>query len=810
MAFDGLKAWFRAPAVDTPAPQPEKKAPMSGDVAWSESIIYAGTDWPKYNPDELIRTRGARVYAQMMLDEQVKAVVRFKRDAITARRWYFDVKPKTKPGDDEETPGTTEEIVPDPEQPGSYRRRRVIKYRNGRVFAPVPPQLLPGDPDADPNDPDAKPKPEPKDPEQVELERRAYVFEAVLEEMDGSFLDALNGVMSAMQTGFSMTEKVLTNIEVDGKTWIGVQRLRLKPFSSFYPHVDEYGNLLRWEQQWAGKTQTIDPAKFIHHVQNPDVDAHYGQSELRECYRAWFSKDIAIRFWNIHLERHASGFFIIEPDKDAAVNIKVGTPEYNAIVAVLNNLSVKSGILLPNGVKGRLEKPNDTDAFEKAIASHDKAIAKALLVPNLLGITEQGNVGSYSQSQTQLEAFLWTLDAEASRLEETINEQLFRGLGDLNFGTGPYPRFCFEPISDALKLQIIKAWSELVSKGAVEASDTDEAHIRELLDFPEKGKPNKKPIAPNPFAPNPDDPNADTDAPPGAGQKPGADDRTIVGQGQMRSGRVSKQAMSRAIRRVDFAVIERRATSIEERSITRLDEVLRAGVAAIRTAVRTQDIKANPEAVADIALPASAKRKLNEYMRAGLTEAWQLGREQALREIRRAKGEEFAKRFDRGPLAETFEQFLESRAASFAADMTENTRKKIATILYNGIKGDWTVDEMVSRIDALIDSESIPQLASAVRTLTFEGINEARYDFFTQPVLDNYVQALEFSAIIDGKTTDVCRSMDGHIHAIDSGIWSTYTPPLHFNCRSLLIPVTQDDTWQESERPSIEPASGFG
>jgi hypothetical protein len=568
--------------------RPKEEAPtspgrlMTGDVAYSESIIYSGSDWPKYNPDDLLRTRGWDVYRKMMLDEQVKACVHFKRGAITGRRWYFDVKPKKKPDDGD--PSLQDEPIPD-QQTGAYGRRKVIKFKDGQVLLP------PGKPSA-PVAPGDKPEPKPKDPEQLELERRAYVLEACFEQMDGSLLDALNGIMSSMVMGFSMTEKVLKQIEVDGKTWWGISHLRKKPCQSFRFYVDEFGNLVDVLQQWETREKIIDMDKFIHHVHNPDVDLHYGQSEIKEAYRAWFSKDMAIRFWNIHLERHASGFLCIEPDKESPVNIKIGSADYTAITNLLNNLSVKTGILLPNGVKAHLEKPNNTDAFEMAVDKHDRSIAKALLVPNMLGIAEQKQVGGYSQSETQLEAFLWVLDSDATRLEATINDQLVKQLCLINFGGPPYPRFCFEPVSDALKIRIVSTWADLIGKGAVQHTDSDEDHVRELMDFPERGAPIQTPI---PIDPNKIDPaTGQPHGNDGAGQDPSKDDKTIIGKGAVKSRRIAK---ARAVRRVDFAVIERNATAIEERAITNLDAALRDGVQAIKTAIRTQDIKANPEVV---------------------------------------------------------------------------------------------------------------------------------------------------------------------------------------------------------------------
>ncbi len=102
------------------------------------------------------------------------------------------------------------------------------------------------------------------------------------------------------------------------------------------------------------------------------------------------------------------------------------------------------------------------------------------------------------------------------------------------------------------------------------------------------------------------------------------------------------------------------------------------------------------------------------------------------------------------------------------------------------------------------------RLSTVVRTNTFEAINEARYSYFTDPSIGDFVEALEYSAILDSRTTQICRHLDGQVHAVDGEIWNgPYRPPNHFNCRSLLIAVMQEDEWQESDAPTVEPQEGF-
>lgn len=716
-----IASWFKqdSPGVERVA---------LGDTAYSESSIYTGR-WDKYNPDSLISRQGYAVYKKMMLDEQVKAVVRFKRDAITSRRIYFEFA------------GVEE---------GSERAARVV------------------------------------------------LCEEILKQLEGSFTDALNGIMSSLYNGFSMTEKVLKQIVVDGKTWVGVKRLAIKPYDSFFFQPDPYGNLLSIKQKWENKEVILDPAKFIRHVQNPDVDTFYGQSELREAYRAWFSKDTIIKMHNIHLERHASGFIWAAPKE--GVELRSGSTEYTALVNALTNMQTKSALILPSGIELHVERPVATDAYEKAIAMHDKAIAKALLVPNLLGISEQGQTGSYSQSQTQLEAFLWTLDAETARLEETLNEQLWKQLGDLNWGDNDYPRMRFKPISESMKLQTIRIWRELVGAGAVQHTKSDDAHLRELIGFPEAGTVINSPVA-QPSGSNP------------PGQDPmQLEDETVIGQGQLKTARhkhpaKKSAALTRAVKRVDFAVIDRKSTALTSAWANKLEDPVRAGMTQLVEFIKAEDVINNPDKVADVRFPASTMRKLKAKMQEALTEAWALGDQHARVELDKAKGERFAAALPMNE--EAARKFLESRAYTVAGDLADGARKKVATILYNGIKGSWSLDEIETAIEDEIGASVLPNLATTIRTTTFEAINEARFSYFTDPAVADYVEALEYSAVIDGKTTEICLHLDGKVYPADSEVWQEYKPPNHFNCRSLLVAVTKDDNWTESKAPKVDPQEGF-
>jgi SPP1 gp7 family putative phage head morphogenesis protein len=119
------------------------------------------------------------------------------------------------------------------------------------------------------------------------------------------------------------------------------------------------------------------------------------------------------------------------------------------------------------------------------------------------------------------------------------------------------------------------------------------------------------------------------------------------------------------------------------------------------------------------------------------------------------------------------------------------------------------VEELLG--DALGTANVPAYLNTLARTNTFEALNEARYAEFTDPALSDFVLALEYSAVLDDRTTEICMALDGNVWADDNPVWDDYRPPNHYNCRSVLVPVTSADGWNgiESDPPTVEPAAGF-
>ncbi len=656
-----------------------------------------------------------------------------------------------------------------------------------------------------------------KDPDNPQHEEMADFFVYVLAKLRGSFKDALVGMLSAKINGFSITEKVSMPLDYKGKAMWGIKSLKLRPFDTFRDgiEVDKHGNITAIRQWQGGDAVEIPYNCVIHFVHQPDVDEHYGESDLKSAYRAYWSKDIVIKFLNIHLERHASGFIW------AQTKGPITSGQQADLRDLITNISAKMGAIIPENVDLNQFNPMRTDAFEKAIAIFDKAIAKSQLVPNLLGLSEQGSVGSNAQSKTQLEIFFWVLDAIAVRLEDTLNEQLFKQLSVWNYGTEDFPPFKFEPISDMQKRELAATWGDLIQKGAVTRTDIDEDYTRKLLDYP--AKPEVEEEEGEGQLPG----DAGTPAAPPTGDKPSAPTDADVGDAEDDDPEIAfKQHAERPwLRRVDFARIKNSMDMNDEAALIEQNAIL----ANWRASIDQQVAKIAGERsfgnvgwkeIEAVEIPSKLLTSFRQATRKHLERSLSDGYTQAKKELPK---KQMAKVIRPGMDLTQAEKYLASKTFKVTGVIQVDVLKAVQRTLENSIKYDKTLKEtitaleedtdllkMLPKYDAALRPVNVPaRLETIVRTNTADAINQGRQALFGDPELKGFVIAYAYSSILDDRTSEVCEYLDGKIQKS----WEEKLPPNHFNCRSTIVAVTVIDEWDGKEdnisSPKGIPQKGF-
>lgn len=763
----------------------------------------SGVGTLRINPDDLVRRKGLLVYAKMRNDEQVKAVCTFKRDAILSRGWTLEY---------------------DKDSPLS----------------------------------------------EAEREARSAILKKIIDRMPGSFIDALNAISTGREFGFSMTEKVYEMVDINGKAWVGLKALVARDPATFEFQTDPYGDLVKCTQTAAGQFIDIDLGKFIYYVHNPEFDRYFGQSELRAAYRSWYIKDQTIIFWANFLERFGGGFLVASLNGDNAP--KFGTPAYLALQRALSDARNGAGFIAPVGVEMDVKYPATTQAYEQACTWHDLAIARALLVPNLLGVSHTGTTGAFAQSQTQLEAFAWTVTADKMRLEACLTDQLIRDLGDRNWGDGEYPRFVFNPVSQEFVRWLVGQWGTLTSQGVVLATEEDEQRLRRMLDMPTRNEdsrlltevraekaptpPTQPPVPPQQSEDAVDDdneqrPNVDEDTGRTTQRRPPRREPMARRSNKNVGGFVceDRHAFERAVERVNFAVIEKRQDTLAKNLTNDMASVIAR--ATNRLLGTNDNLRAltdtDVEDIAAVELSGVEKGKLKTLAQRALNASWFVGQQMSADELRRLGVETKSRKARMADIRDIAASYFEANGFRMAGNASDGARAVIQQELQNSVKygrtpsetrqAIWSrlvakgfttresvraseTDEGVLRaLDELwVDDEeqAAAYLDTLSRTNLFEAMNEARYAEFTDPELDGFVVALRYSAVLDQRTTEICSAMHDRVFKTDSEVWDNLRPPNHYNCRSVLIPITEVDVergdWdgEESELPDVEPQAGFG
>lgn len=115
---------------------------------------------------------------------------------------------------------------------------------------------------------------------------------------------------------------------------------------------------------------------------------------------------------------------------------------------------------------------------------------------------------------------------------------------------------------------------------------------------------------------------------------------------------------------------------------------------------------------------------------------------------------------------------------------------------------------------SLRNSLNVPkaQIDTAVRTNIVHMVNQTNMTLYDEN--DDIIKGLQFTAIMDGRTTDYCRKYNGRVFTKEDIKRLGLKIPAHWNCRSFWMPVFyvskmgQDPdqldykTWQQSQSPS--------
>ena len=736
-----------------------KTAPQQNEVAWGESaFMNNGGGFEQYNPDMLASKKGAGIYKKMLLDSQVSAVYNLIVNIIISRQGIFE-KRNDDPIQDE-----------------------IIDFFNHQI--------------------------------KISLK--------------GTWIKALKTIMLGKAQGFSVSEKVWDTEEIDGKPYWVVRNIKTKPYDTFQFVVDDYDNVKSLMQDQNGLTKKLNPDKFIIFVNNPDIDPVWGSSDLKAAYRPYWIKDTVSKFEAIWMERMAGGF-VLANTKDNAPNLDA--TQRAAFQNVLSRIQKSTSIWAPKGVELDVVNAQDTQAFDRCIVRQNREIAKALLVPNLLGFSEEGSFGSRALGEVQKEAFLNIVKEQGDYLADVANEQLFSQLSILNFGEPNHPLYKFEDFTIADRRAIADAWTNAVEKGTVLNTFEDELRTRELLAYEPREEEAESVTIKS-----------------GDNQEPVENSERVI----------KFKEEKNYINRVDFKEVGRTFDNNEAKFSKELSVVVDKIFAEI-DAVNQKIITNLPADRAKIkydkiaeeiqsSISAKLMSELKTVIKDNLNINYDDGRSQAQKTIKNivsdlpgdvrqrinlscatsqklaCKADDWSVRhFIDGITLQTIQNWVKQKSFKITGDITSSMLASAEQVVIDGITNEQSYREITDNLREVLggflgtpnadgvvtDKANRERLENIARTNITNIFNQAQLAVYAAPELGDFVDGLEYSAVLDSRTTEFCRSYDTRKFRRNDPIWGTITPPNHFKCRSIMSPITIFDQWAPSKPLSIEPSPGF-
>ncbi len=750
---------------NTPEDTPKKW--LHREIATAESTSFLQWGFPNYNPDELVQKKGILTYNDMRKDDQIKACQQTK---ISAR---LSTGYEIKAGDE--------------------------KNVQSREYA-------------------------------------EYITDQ-LANIKGTFKVKLRDILTARDFGYSITEKVLGIIQ-EGR-WagkIGLVDLKTKEPYDFTFKTDEFRNL-----QGIIRENVINPRgddfgsvknpypihKFVVYSANKEFVNPYGRSDLREVYKAWWSKNFIMKFFNIYLERFGQPTIMASyPDK-----LSEDKDFLDLIDDLLSSYQTKTGFRIPDGAKVELlEAKRRGDAgYKDAIEMYDKRIARGLLWPDMaLQAGEKG--GSHALAKDRFSLFVLILDEMGYEIEDPImQDQIIDPLILLNWGIVDKrlrPTFKFEPIHEANTELRAKIIDIMIGAGVVRA---DEEWVREWVNIPAKSKALIK-----------EEKEAKKKA-----EDAENEDRTPPDEDESIEPFVKKKFEASELRRqptefeskVDFVQLNAEMDSYEEFMQAELEEVtkkwkrqvmfqadkifktndnkainkmnlkntgefkniLRDWLIKIHLDSKFRDTDVLRESGMDVRtekrpIPKSVGIKLfsHEYSTFPEFDAWSPMPLKQSVEFFNSKRLAFIKKDGKEKrlfLANGKElRFYDDSAFAITGIEQQHILNQSKMIMFDAVKSGDT-GTAFKNLDALfakyIDEGAISEnlrnpnrLDTIIRTNTNDALNRGREALFKDPDVDEFVPFVQVSAVRDDRTTDYCLGLDGKVfRKADAPSF-----PAHFSC----------------------------
>lgn len=504
----------------------------------------------------------------------------------------------------------------------------------------------------------------------------------------------------------------------------------------------------------------VDVSGFLLFTNDREGDNYEGVSILRSCYGSYLRKELFYKIDMIGIEKMAIGTPVAYVNDSLYKNEK----EMEAIKSVLESLTAheKQYVILPASMKDggfTIEKGQyDSTAVNASIDRENMEIIGVVLA-SFMDIGTM-RAGGNSQSTTLYQMFMDSIDHIIWYICESIGPLLHQ-IYTWNFGE-PDVNLPMQGINVSKKNQreIAEILAIYVKAGLLTPDRNIEEKVR----------------SDNNFAPYED--AAVTDKSRKSTKKSTKKDAQI--------GLSEKKLSER-----------RQLTEYENaRHLDAIESALNASQSKYETIIREHLEMAKGKYLSDLEAALKSENPLKATMGIKIGFMGQMrsemmiaikgmmkkARAQAAKELKKSTG------LDEG-LIDSVSEILLFKIKKIVSDIESDFENKSTLPAIQAISDEASSAAVVDAVDMSLSgfiASSVPYRSSGA--IVNEMTNVARNNFFFENT--DLLQGFQFSSVLDAKTTELCASLDGQTFKTDDERAYVWRPPLHWFCRSILVPIT--------------------
>jgi SPP1 gp7 family putative phage head morphogenesis protein len=150
-------------------------------------------------------------------------------------------------------------------------------------------------------------------------------------------------------------------------------------------------------------------------------------------------------------------------------------------------------------------------------------------------------------------------------------------------------------------------------------------------------------------------------------------------------------------------------------------------------------------------------------------------------------------------------EFLDNYTIQLANHELDDFVKKITQYIRDTLEQGLSYEQSLKYLQAKVKDLTKLKIRQIVETETTRAYNVGVLkESYTSDIVAGY----QFEAVLDNRTSDICRPRHGMIILKNEiSLLAANTPPLHVHCRSILITLTKYDLEGLSYKPAIETIS---